>query len=190
MRRIIATFPAVLLIGCAPKTSVSSPVPVAPPIAPAPSTPVSISVQARATLNDLTGNRVGTVDFTDTPGGLLVTGTVSGLGLGAHGVHLHAVGKCEPPFTTAGGHFNPTSAKHGFRNPDGHHMGDMPNIVTPAAGQLGFQFVVAGVRLNGNGGLLDADGAAIVIHATADDYMTDPSGNSGSRLACGVIVAR
>jgi len=143
--------------------------------------------QATATMVDAAGNRIGTIGFNDTPAGLLVSGTVNGLGIGPHGIHLHAVGLCDAPFTTAGGHFNPTTAKHGYRNPAGHHMGDMPNIVTPAAGGLTFQFLVDGVKLSGTGGLLDADGAAVVIHATADDYMTDPSGNSGGRLACGVI---
>jgi Cu-Zn family superoxide dismutase len=148
-----------------------------------------MTVQATATINDGTNTRVGSASFSDTPSGLLVSGTVAGLGLGAHGIHLHAVGSCQgPTFTTAGGHFNPTAKKHGFKNPDGHHAGDMPNIVSPAAGQLNFQFVVEGVKLTGNGGLLDGDGAAIVIHSGEDDYMTDPAGNSGARIACGVIT--
>jgi Cu-Zn family superoxide dismutase len=182
MKPILAVLPLALFAACAPKAVVSSP--ASGPAA----MPAAIPIQASATLMDAGGNRIGTVGFNDTPAGLLVNGTVSGLGAGTHGIHLHTVGQCEgPAFTSAGGHFNPTSAKHGFRNPAGHHMGDMPNIVTPAAGPLSFQFVVTGVTLNGPGGLLDADGAAVVVHATADDYMTDPSGNSGARLACGVI---
>jgi superoxide dismutase, Cu-Zn family len=182
----------VLLLGiapaCGPATKVSSPAP-APPPGPAAATPVMIPVQATATLIDAASKKVGSVNFTDTPSGLLVVGSVSGLGIGPHGIHLHAVGLCEPAgFGSAGSHFNPEGVKHGFRNPAGHHAGDMPNIVTQAAGMHGFQFIVPGVRLTGSDGLLDADGASIVVHSAADDYMTDPSGNSGARLACGVIT--
>ena len=138
-------------------------------------------------MHDLVGRRVGTVYFSDTYAGLLVRGTVSDLGLGATDSPPR-VGKCEPPFTTAGGHFNPEQRAHGFKNPHGHHLGDLPNIVTPAAGKLDFEFVVPGVVLAGPFGMLDADGAAIVVHATADDYLTDPAGNSGARIACGVIT--
>ena len=126
--------------------------------------------------------------FSETYAGLLVRGEVSDLGVGAHGIHLHTVGKCEPPFMSAGGHFNPDRRAHGFNNQHGHHLGDLPNIVTPPAGKLDFEFVVPGVLLAGPVGMLDADGASIVIHATADDYLTDPAGNSGARLACGVIT--
>jgi Cu-Zn family superoxide dismutase len=176
-----------LCAACAPKTQVGS------SSSPAPSSPAqlpsSMTVQATATINDGTNTKVGSASFSDTPGGLLVSGSVAGLGLGSHGIHLHTVGSCQTPtFTSAGGHFNPTAKQHGFKNPNGHHAGDMPNIVSPAAGQLNFQFVVEGVKLTGNGGLLDTDGAAIVIHSAEDDYMTDPSGNSGARIACGVIT--
>lgn len=143
---------------------------------------------AKTTLRDAAGRTVGSVAFSETYAGLLVRGSVSDLGLGAHGIHLHAVGKCEPPFASAGGHFNPESRVHGFNNQHGHHLGDMPNIVTPAAGRLEFEFVVPEVSLKGVNGILDADGAAIVVHASADDYATDPAGNSGARIACGVIA--
>jgi len=146
-------------------------------------------------LHDVTGRRVGTVAFSETYAGLLVRGSVNDLGLGPHGIHLHSVGKCEgprtpgeAPFTSAGGHFNPEQRAHGFNNQHGHHLGDMPNIVTPPAGKLEFEFIVPGVALRGAFGLLDADGASIVVHATADDYLTDPAGNSGARIACGVIT--
>lgn len=144
--------------------------------------------KATATLHDATGRRVGSVAFSETYAGLLVRGSVSDLGLGAHGIHLHAVGKCEPPFASAGGHFNPEQRMHGFNNQHGYHLGDMPNIVTPAAGKLDFEFLVPDVSLKGVNGILDADGAAIVVHASADDYATDPAGNSGARVACGVIT--
>jgi superoxide dismutase, Cu-Zn family len=145
-------------------------------------------VRATAVIHDASGRRVGLVSFSETYAGLLVRGEVADLGVGAHGIHLHAVGKCEPPFTSAGGHYNPEQRAHGFNNQHGHHLGDLPNIVTPPAGKLSFEFIVPGVLLGGPFGMLDADGASIVIHATADDYLTDPAGNSGPRLACGVIT--
>jgi Cu-Zn family superoxide dismutase len=128
------------------------------------------------------------VNFTDTYAGLLIRGTVSELGLGAHAIHVHAVGRCDPPFTTAGPHFNPENRQHGFRSPNGWHLGDLPNIDTPASGRLTFEFLLPGVTLRGKNALLDADGASIIIHASRDDYVTDPAGDSGSRAACGVIT--
>ena len=160
------------------------------PAAPAASAPMSPMSHASAVVRDLTGRRVGTATFTDTYTGVLVSADLMGLGLGAHGIHIHEVGKCEPPFTTAGGHFNPEHRHHGFLNPNGSHLGDMPNIDTPAAGQLRFEFLLPGVTLKGANALLDADGASIVVHSGRDDYSTDPSGNSGSRIACGAIVAK
>jgi Cu-Zn family superoxide dismutase len=141
-----------------------------------------------AVIHDASGRRVGSVAFSETYAGLLVRGEVADLGVGPHGIHIHAVGKCEPPFTSAGGHYNPEQRAHGFNNQHGHHLGDLPNIVTPAAGKLNFEFIVPGILLAGPTGMLRTDGAAIVIHATADDYLTDPAGNSGPRLACGVIT--
>lgn len=157
------------------------------PTAPAPAVAVP-GRTASATIRDLTGGAVGTATFTDTYSGVLIDGTVSNIGLGAHGIHIHAVGKCEPPFTTAGGHFNPAGKQHGFMNPKGPHLGDLPNITTPAAGQLHFQLLLPGVSLTGTNALIDADGAAIVIHSARDDLKSDPAGNSGSRIACGVIT--
>jgi superoxide dismutase, Cu-Zn family len=162
-----------------------------PPAAPPPSARRTIApsgARATAVLHDAVVRRVGTVYFSETYAGLLVRGEVSDLGVGPHGIHLHSIGKCEAPFTSAGGHYNPEQRAHGFNNQHGHHLGDLPNIVTPAAGKLDFEFVTPGVVLTGPFGMLDADGASIVVHATADDYLTDPAGNSGARLACGVIT--
>jgi superoxide dismutase, Cu-Zn family len=183
MRRASTVVIAFCIAACGRSAVVSSPVAV-----PAPALPAPIRVQATATVIDLGGTTIGHVSFADTPAGLLVIGSVSGLGIGAHGTHLHAVGRCEPPFASAGPHFNPGGAKHGFRNPAGYHAGDMPNVVTPPAGTYGFQFVVTGMKLTGKDGLVDPDGASIVFHSGADDYLTDPSGGSGGRLACGVIT--
>ncbi len=148
------------------------------------------SVTATAMLRDQTGRQVGTVTLSDSYAGVILSGTVTGIGIGAHGIHIHETGKCEAPFATAGGHLNPDKRHHGFKNPDGHHAGDLPNIDAPAAGQLKFDLLAPGVALTGGNGLLDGDGSAIVIHGAGDDYTTDPAGNSGSRIACGVITAR
>ena len=99
------------------------------------------------------------------------------------------VGACEPPFTTAGAHFNPTNRKHGADNPEGPHVGDLGNIEVGADSSVNVQVSAAGGMLRGESGLLDADGASIIVHATADDNRTDPSGNSGARVACGRIGA-
>jgi Cu-Zn family superoxide dismutase len=185
MMRLPMVLAAFGLAACGRSVIVSSPT---PPPGQAPALPAAIQVQATAAVIDLAGATIGNVSFADTPAGLLVIGSVSGLGIGAHGVHLHSVGRCEAPFASAGPHFNPGVAKHGFRNPAGHHAGDLPNVVTPPAGAYAFQFIVAGVKLTGKDGLMDADGASIVFHSGADDYVTDPSGGSGGRLACGVIT--
>ena len=158
-----------------------------PAAAPAPAPPMT--VQALADVYDASGARLGTLRFSDTPAGLLVSGVLAALPAGAHGIHLHAIGLCDAPFTTAGGHFNPGSAKHGYRSPMGHHSGDMPNVTVQPGGAASVEFLVEGVKLTGAGGLLDADGAAVVVHAGADDYYTDPAGASGARIACGVITA-
>lgn len=181
---------AILASGCARQAVVSSAPTVQPPVqTPAPP-PVKIDVRASATINDVANTTIGTATFADTPAGLLVSLNISGLGIGPHGVHLHAVGSCvTPAFTSAGAHFNPDGRKHGFLNPDGHHAGDMPNIISPPSGVHKVEFIVEGVKLTGRGGLIDDDGASIVIHGAGDDHSTDPSGNSGGRIACGVIKA-
>jgi Cu-Zn family superoxide dismutase len=163
----------------------SSPTPASTP-PPAPAVPRSFAT-ATATLRDLAGGRVGTAQFADSYAGVIVTATVSGLGLGAHAIHIHEVGKCEAPFTSAGGHFNPERRRHGFKNLDGHHLGDLPNIDMPAAGVLKFEFVLPGVSITGSNGLVGGDGTSIVIHSSKDDLLTDPAGDSGGRQACGVI---
>ena len=163
--------------------------PARPGASPVATTPVA-GTSATATIRDLAGVRVGTATLTDTYSGVLVAGSVTGLGLGSHGIHIHAVGKCDAPFTSAGPHFNPLGKQHGFENANGPHLGDMPNIDTPAAGTLRFELLLPGVTLKATNPLLDADGAAIVLHSARDDYKTDPSGDSGSRIACGVIVGK
>jgi Cu-Zn family superoxide dismutase len=105
---------------------------------------------------------------------------------GSHGAHIHAVGLCTPPgFDSAGPHWNPAGRQHGKNNPAGMHLGDLPNLEIDAAGRGTLEYVVPSARMTGGAGaLLDGDGSAVVVHATADDYRTDPSGNSGGRIAC------
>lgn len=138
------------------------------------------------------GQTVGTVRAWQTSGGVTFRIDATGLPHGIHGIHVHAVGRCDAPeFTTAGSHWNPANRKHGTSNPQGPHAGDLPNIEVSANGALGQAVTLSNASLTGIAGapnvLLDADGAALVIHAAADDYVTDPSGNSGARIACAVI---
>jgi Cu-Zn family superoxide dismutase len=144
---------------------------------------------AKAEMKDATGKSLGTLTLTDTPHGVMVQGTLTGLPEGVHAIHIHTTGKCDAPaFTTAGGHFNPASKQHGIENPMGMHGGDLPNI-TVAGGKLTFDLFAPDATLKaGANSLLDADGSAVVIHATADDYKSDPAGNAGARIACGVVT--
>ena len=131
------------------------------------------------------GQSIGAVRMWETPGGVTFRIGAAGLPHGIHGIHVHSVGRCDPPgFTSAGSHFNPDGRQHGFDNPAGPHRGDMPNVTVSATGVLQEAVSLPGTSF---ASLLDADGAALVIHARADDYVTDPSGNSGDRIACAVI---
>lgn len=145
---------------------------------------------ATATVHDAAGRELGTLAIIETSSGLTSSGVLRGLPPGAHGIHIHAVGQCAAPFTTAGGHWNPLTHQHGFDNPQGAHAGDMQNIVAGSDSAAAVNVTTRGGILRGTNGLLDADGAAIVVHAGTDDYKTDPAGNSGARIACGVIAAR
>ena len=149
----------------------------------------SASPAATAALKDASGKQVGSATFTSAKTGVLVKVSVSGLPPGKHGIHLHAAGKCEPPdFKSAAGHFNPGGKQHGLHNPQGAHAGDLPNLVVGKDGKAKASFTAKGATLaDGEGSLLGPDGAAIVIHADADDEKTDPAGNSGARIACGII---
>jgi len=140
---------------------------------------------APMTLVNARGEAIGTVRAWQTSGGVSFRIAASGLPHGVHGIHVHSVGRCDgPDFASAGGHWNPAGRKHGLNNPAGPHAGDLPNVEVSANGALGTTVVLPGASTTG---LLDADGAALVIHAAADDNMTDPSGNSGARIACAVI---
>lgn len=132
------------------------------------------------------GTALGSVTVEDGSGGLILRLAGSGMPAGTHGLHLHMVGKCEgPKFESAGAHWNPDNKEHGSENPDGPHKGDLPNVTVGADGALTQSLTVTGVNL---ADLQDSDGTALVVHAQPDDYMTDPSGNSGDRIACAVIA--
>lgn len=142
---------------------------------------------ATVTLRNAAGATVGSATLTETSIGILLTGSLTGVGSGTHAIHVHQTGQCTPTFAAAGGHHNPHSRQHGFRNPEGPHAGDLPNLHVPQGGTLTFDLTLPDVRLGGSDGLLERDGSALVVHAAADDYRTDPAGNSGDRIACGVI---
>lgn len=143
---------------------------------------------AQATIRDQSGRVLGTLTLTESGRGFVTTGTLDHLSPGVHGIHIHTIGACTGTFTSAGGHWNPTGHQHGFENPMGPHLGDLQNIV--AAADSSADVAVSnrgGGFLRGVGGLLDGDGASIVVHSGPDDYRTDPAGNSGARIACGVL---
>jgi superoxide dismutase, Cu-Zn family len=173
VRRLLAVCAAAMLVGgCASVTAEKEP------------------LSAEAALKDKDGKDVGRATLIETADGTRIVITGYRLPPGTHGVHVHAVGKCDPPeFTTAGDHFNPTNKKHGTQNPEGPHAGDLPNMVVAASGEGGLDVTTKAVMLGpGSTSLLREGGTSLVIHVAADDNRTDPAGNTGARIACGVIV--
>jgi superoxide dismutase, Cu-Zn family len=151
-------------------------------------TGIAEAQKARAELKDADGKAVGAATLEETRDGVRITATFTGLPPGMRAFHIHEVGKCEPPFESAGGHFNPTGKQHGKDNPQGPHAGDLPNIQVTPEGRAKIDTTAKGVSLGaGKNGLFDADGSALVVHEGADDYKSDPAGNAGKRIACGVI---
>ncbi len=146
--------------------------------------------RAAALLRNAEGKMVGMAHFTQESKGVRIAVTVKNLSPGERGIHIHAVGRCEPPdFASAGPHFNPLGKQHGLKNPAGPHAGDLPNLVVKEDGSAIYEQVTESVTLvAGELSLFDADGSALIIHADADDQQTDPTGNSGGRVICGVIT--
>ncbi|MEO7655202.1 MAG: superoxide dismutase family protein [Sphingomicrobium sp.] len=171
MRLLVPLIPAALLAACAyPEPRGGAPMP----------------------LVNSAGQQVGTVTAWETAGGVGLRIEAAGLPHGVHGIHVHSVGRCDGPrFESAGSHWNPAVRKHGLSNFAGPHGGDLPNVSVAANGTLTATLTVPGARLSGQsdapGSLLDGDGSALVLHAKADDNVTDPSGNSGDRIACAVL---
>lgn len=164
----------------------------APPPATASAAPPAAASAPTAVViaRDAAGAEKARANLAQVSQGLKVSVQAMGMTPGTYGIHLHMVGRCDgPEFTSAGGHWNPTGAMHGMNAPQGPHHGDLPNLVIGADGRGAIDFTVAGATLTGAQGLLDADGGALVIHAQADDYRTDPAGNSGARVICGVATA-
>lgn len=151
---------------------------------------LAVGETAVAVLRDAAGRETGRATFTQTEGGVRIDVSVRNLPPGQHGIHIHEAGRCDPPdFMSAGGHFNPFGRQHGLRNPAGPHAGDLPNLQVAADGTGRFSSVNQIVTLGaGPGTLLSPAGTALVIHAAPDDEVTDPTGNSGARIACGVIL--
>jgi superoxide dismutase, Cu-Zn family len=147
--------------------------------------------EARAEMKNAEGKTVGQATLEETPHGVLIRVNLTDLEPGPRAFHIHEVGKCDPPkFESAGGHFNPGGRKHGFHNPDGAHAGDLPNLHVPDTRRLTVEVLAREVSLGGSrarGNLLAGNGTALVVHAGVDDYKTDPTGDAGGRIACGVI---
>lgn len=154
-----------------------------------------------STIADLPTERLGQAQLSYTNGlpagtaqllwnGQTVSLAIAATGLepGEHGFHLHTIGRCEAPgFTSAGGHLNPAGREHGLLNPKGAHLGDMPNLSVGASHNASTEVDLPGSRDTVLASIFDADGTAVVIHAGADDYRSDPAGDAGSRVACGVL---
>lgn len=145
---------------------------------------------AKAVFMDTKGKHIGTATLMQTLNGVLIDADLSSLAPGEHGFHIHQTGRCDVAdgFKSAGGHFSPSKREHGFRVEDGPHAGDMPNQFVGADGKLRMHVFNSGVSLTqGEGALLDGDGSALVVHAKADDYRSQPAGDAGDHIACAVI---
>jgi Cu-Zn family superoxide dismutase len=179
-----ATVLTFALAGCgSPETSNEAAETPAPAAAPASAT--GDAARGVAMLRTADGAAAGSATAISADGQVMISLEVQGLPPGDHGVHVHTTGRCDAPtFESAGGHWNPTNQQHGLEDPQGQHAGDMPNLTVGQDGRGMLEYQLEG---GGFDGLFDADGSAFVVHASADDQRTDPSGDSGDRIACGVF---
>ena len=151
-------------------------------------TPAKSSATGTAEIKNAQGQIIGNANLAGAPKGMIVKLRLEKAPAGTHALHVHEIGKCEAPtFESAGGHLNPMKNTHGMLSANGPHAGDLPNVTVPANGSLELELFVPGAHLGGEDSVLDADGAAIVLHAKPDDHRTDPAGNAGDRIACGVM---
>ena len=149
--------------------------------------PAAVGLTATATLSSPDGEAMGAVTFIQGPRGVLIQARLSGVPEGWHGFHIHETGSCEPDFSAAGGHYNPTGIGHGVLHEDGHHPGDTVNVYAHADGTANAdQYIVDATLGPGVASLFDADGSAIIVHEGPDSYGEDPG--AGARIACGVIT--
>lgn len=177
MRRLLIMLPILCLSGLATTIITARAVPQQSPLS------------GHADIVNAQGQKIGAAMIHPSDSGVRIDVEVSQLSPGTHGIHIHTVGKCEgPAFASAGGHFNPTTKKHGKDNPEGSHAGDLLSIEVGADGTGKASLLAPNATLGGGANsLFHEGGTALVIHEKADDYKTDPAGNSGARIACGVI---
>ena len=151
---------------------------------------LAMANQGKVEFLDISGNKAGEAVLTQAPDGVKIVLDITGLAAGEHAIHIHGVGKCEgPDFVSAGPHYNPFNKQHGVKNPHGSHAGDLPNLVAGEDGIVKGEIIAEHLTLDEGAvnSLFSAEGTSVVIHAGPDDDVTDPSGNSGGRILCGVI---